>query len=322
MKEEIETRELIVLEGANIIARGTYHKPYRDKSRWQPQSTRSERTGIFFLNSLSPTRAAHGDSAVYWADAFAQRGYPAFRIDMPGFGDSEGEPPPDLLKFINTGGYASQVADKAAELVERYSLSGVIIVGLCAGAVSALFAAAACRQCKGLILMDPYFHLPLKNRSRLWQTLTGRISRSVPGRFISAVYDKINAPWVFFRGDTPPENANLPLLSVWKTLSASGLPMLVFKATGTKCPGGEFDYLKYLLNSAGCGNQVAVKVIDGAGHTFSNTTGRTGVRQETIAWLTQYFSFTNSPQKLNGPAASGFPHDSNVCEKQDRCVRA
>jgi pimeloyl-ACP methyl ester carboxylesterase len=321
MNQEIETRELIVLEGGNTIARGTYHKPYRQRSRWQSHSTRSERVGILFLNSLSPTRAAHGDSAVYWADSVAQCGYPAFRIDVPGFGDAEGEPPPDLLKFINKGGYASQVADKAAELVERFSLSGVIIVGLCAGAVSALFAAAACSQCKGLILMDPYFHLPLKPRSKLWQTLTGRISRSAPGRFISAAYDKIKAAWVFLRGDTPPQNANLPLLSAWKTLSANGLPMLLFKATGTKCREGDFDYLKYLLSNAGSGNQVVVKVIDGAGHTFSNTVGRAGVRHETIAWLTEYFSLTNSAQSPDGASTSFFPQDGKSCEKQDRCVR-
>ena len=322
MNQEIETRELIVLEGANIVARGTYHKPNRERARWQTQPTRSEPVGIFFLNSLSATRAAHGDSAVYWADSFAQCGYPAFRIDMPGFGDSEGEPPPDLLKFINSGGYASQVADKAAELVERFGLSGVIMVGLCAGAVSALFAAAACRQCKGLIAMDPYFHLPLKSRSRLWQTLTGRISRSSLGRFISAVYDKIKDAWVFFRGDTPPENANLPLLSAWKTLSANGLPMIVFKATGTKCRGGEFDYVKYLLSKAGRASRIVIKLIDGAGHTFSNSLGRTGVRQETIAWLNEYFPLTDSPQSLNDPSVSGLPDDGNDCEKQDRCVRA
>ncbi len=322
MNQEIETRELIVLEGANIVARGTYHKPHGEKSRSQSLSTPSERIGILFLNSLSPTRAAHGDSAVYWADSVAQCGYPAFRIDMPGFGDSEGEPPPDLLKFINTGGYASQVADKAAELVERFSLSGVIIVGLCAGAVSALFAAASCSQCKGLILMDPYFHLPLKSRSRLWQTLTGRISRSGPGRFISTVHDKIRAAWLFFRGDALPQNANRPLLSVWKTLSANGLPMLVLQAAGTKGRSGEFDYLRYLLNIAGRENRVVIKVIDGAGHTFSNTMGRTGVRQETIAWLGEYFSFGNSSQTLNGPLASCFPHDGKDCEKQDRCVHA
>ena len=122
------------------------------------------------------------------------------------------------------------------------------MVGLCAGAVSALFAAMSSSQCKGVIVMDPYFHLPLKRRSRLWQTLTGRISRSAPGRFISAAYDKIKDAWVFFRGETPPENANFPLLSAWKTLSANRLPMLVFRAPGTKCRGGEFDYLRYLLS--------------------------------------------------------------------------
>jgi pimeloyl-ACP methyl ester carboxylesterase len=322
MNQETETRKLIVLEGADTSVRGTYHVPYRNGSRSQSHLTWPGRVGILFLNSLSPTRAAHGDSAVYWADSVAQCGYPAFRIDMPGFGDSEGEPPPDLLKFINGGCYASQVADKAVELVERFGLSGVIIVGLCAGAVSALFAAAACSQCKGLILMDPYFHLPLKGSSKLWQTLTGRISRSTLGRFISTVYDKMIAIWAFFRGDRPPQNANLPLLSTWETLAANELPMLVFRATGTKCREGEFDYLRYLLRNADRRSCVVVKVIDGAGHTFSNTVGRIGVRQETIAWLSEYYSLTNSPQSPDVPSASCLTHDNNDVEEADRYVRA
>lgn len=321
MIQEIEARELIVLTSANIITRGTYHKPYGEGSQSQAEPVRSKRVGILFLNSLSPTRAAHGDSAVYWADSVAQSGYPAFRIDMPGFGDSEGEPPPDLLRFINTGGYASLVADKAAELVERFSLSGVVIVGLCAGAVSALFAAASCPHCKGVILMDPYFHLPLKASSRLWQTLTGRISRSALGRGISGVCDKIKATWVFLRGDMPPQNANFSLLTAWDALSANEVPMLVFKPTGV-ARKGEFDYLRYLLRNADRRSQVVLKVIEGAGHTFSNTAGRTGVQRDTMTWLNKHFSLTSSPRSLPGPLVSGFPHDADgLGEEGQVCMR-
>jgi pimeloyl-ACP methyl ester carboxylesterase len=47
------------------------------------------------------------------------------------------------------------------QLVKRFGLSGVVFFGHCAGAVSALYAGAASSDCKGLILLDPYFHVPL-----------------------------------------------------------------------------------------------------------------------------------------------------------------
>jgi pimeloyl-ACP methyl ester carboxylesterase len=282
MNEAIETRQLITLHGLGGIVRGTYHKA-------EGASSEAQRTGILILNSLSPTRAAAGDSAVYWADAFAKSGYPVFRIDMPGFGDSDGNPPPELLKFINTGGYGPIASALMRELSQQFDLAGVIVVGLCAGAVSALYTAGASKDCRGLVLMDPYFHLPLPPRSWLWQKLTGRISRTALGRVISSGYDRFTDLRLYLRRNSMPENTNFPLLKCWKTVAPTGLPILLLKAPATKPRGEEFDYLKYICEQAGSNSRVVVKVVEGAGHTFSNRMGRDGVRQITEGWLSLYF---------------------------------
>jgi pimeloyl-ACP methyl ester carboxylesterase len=292
MNEATETRQLISLHGLGDIVRGTYHKD-------DGESSGAQRIAVLVLNSLSPTRAAAGDSAVYWADSFAGSGYPTFRLDMPGFGDSDGNPPPELLQFINSGGYGPIAAAMMRELSEQFGLSGVVIVGLCAGAVSALYTAAASKECRGLVLMDPYFHLPLPARSWLWQKLTGRISRTALGRLINNGYDRFTDVRLYLRRNPMPENTNFPLLRCWKTVASSGLPILLLKAPTTKPRGEEFDYLRYILEQAGSNSRVVARVVEGAGHTFSNRVGRAGVRELTESWLNLYFPLPGCDDHTN-----------------------
>jgi pimeloyl-ACP methyl ester carboxylesterase len=322
MNQATEARRLITLHGIGGVVRGTHHEA-------QLESSGTQRIGVLILNSLSPSRAAAGDSAVYWADAFAKSGYPAFRLDMPGFGDSDGDPPPELLKFINTGGYGPIASALMRKLSEEFELSGVVVVGLCAGAVSALYTAAASKDCRGLVLMDPYFHLPLPARSWLWQKLTGRISRTALGRAVSIGYDRLTDLRLYLRRNPMPENTNFPLLKCWKTVAPTGMPILLLKAPTTKPRGEEFDYVRYLLEQAGSNSRVVVKVVEGAGHTFSNRAGRTGVRELTEGWLNLYFrlpgyeayanSFCGEAADLSttlrpGPTASqGRQDDKFIC---------
>src|ERR1700690_2549332 len=126
----IETRELITVDVGGICVRGTYHKSHEDGSGLGT----ANRIGVVFLNHGFLPRAAPGDSAVYWADSFASCGYPSFRFDLPGLGDSDGDIPAQMLDFINTGGYAPILSATVKELVERFNLSGVVTMGHCAGA--------------------------------------------------------------------------------------------------------------------------------------------------------------------------------------------
>jgi pimeloyl-ACP methyl ester carboxylesterase len=304
MINRIGTRELITLDGPDTILRATYHKVRGEDSRVQAASADRARLGILFLGSLSPTRAATGDSAVYWADSFAKSGYPSFRLDLPGFGDSDGDPPARLLEFIETGSFASIVSAKAREIVERFGLSGVILVGLCAGAVSAIFGAKATKECRGLILIDPYFHLPLGKRSKIWEKLTGRISRSSLGRAIDWLRNRLKAYWVLFTGSRPPSNANFVLLNCWKDVASEGLPIILFRAWPGFKQRGEFDFINYILKLAGRRNKVVIKVIEGAGHTFSDRVGKYAVREHVENWLAANFAPSRVRASAKAPAFS------------------
>jgi pimeloyl-ACP methyl ester carboxylesterase len=290
----IETRELFVLDGSDVPICGTYHKVDGDHCANRGDVAAKERLGIVFLNSTSPTRAANGDAAIYLADSFARCGYPSFRIDLPGFGDSLGEYPDELLGFICRGGYAPIASAKIKELVTRYGLSGVVIAGHCAGSVSALFTAARTKECRGLILIGPFFHLtkpiaiPKLGKKPTLPDHQGRLQK-----YFSKVYELLKQT-ARVQGRELPPNANVALLRYWKKLASDGLPILFLKgperkSSGAKSKSGEFDYLTYLLRVAGRRNQISLQVTEGASNAFSNHQGRSAVRQHAERWLKTHF---------------------------------
>jgi pimeloyl-ACP methyl ester carboxylesterase len=296
MDRAIDGRELITLDGLGVLLRGTLHKPRETGCDSEPGIEIRNRIGVVFLNSLSLPRTATGDSAVYWAESLAESGYPAFRFDLPGLGDTAGAIPNELLDFINVGGYGPISSAKIEELVERYGLSGVVLVGHCAGTVSAIFAAAGCTaNCKGLILMDPYFHLPQAVRSKVRRGLSDWALQSNLGRLLSNIYDRVRDILLLFKGNSPPRNANFPLLNRWKQVASTGMPILLLKAPGRKAAGtkpraGEFDYLQHILRLAGRKSKVTVELIEGTDHSFANRQGRRAVQERCERWLGEHFS--------------------------------
>lgn len=310
MKDSISTRELFVLSSSERLVRGTYHKGADESLNGLQSLQPDERIGVVFLNSTSPTRAANGDAAVYLAESFAQCGYPSFRLDLPGFGDSEGDHPEDLVGFICKGGFASVASASIKELASRFNLSGVVIAGHCAGSVSALYTAASCKECRGLVLIGPFFHLTqplqptkLRRQLKLW-ALRSRI-----GVVVSRVFESANDLRLSLRGNGLPKNANLPLIRCWKKVATNGLPILVLKGPERKTPlkksaAGEFDYLEYLLQVAGRHSQVVVQVTEGANNAFSNFKGRAAVRQHTEQWLASCFPLVQQQRNIVSPPSS------------------
>jgi pimeloyl-ACP methyl ester carboxylesterase len=289
MKQSADNRELITLEAQGRLARATYHRVPGEDSR-----ETSSRVGIVFLNSLSVPRTATGDSAVYWADKFAECGYPSFRLDLPGLGDSEGDLPAELLDYINAGSLAAGGTVLVRELIQRFKLAGVVIVGHCAGAVSAIYIASSLTDCRGLVLLDPYFHLPQALRPRMRQKLSNWALHNSFGRVASNVYDLLRKAMLQLGGNHLPENANLGLLRRWAEVASSGMPILLFKAPARKAKGtnpraGEFDYLAYSLKVAGLRSKVAVQFTKDTDHSFANRAGRSAVRQPTENWLQTHF---------------------------------
>ncbi len=302
MTKTLPTRELITLDGLGVFLRGTYHPPHDlpvergpgsgtaagDRSL-APSPDISGRLAVVFVNALSTPRAGCSDTAVYWADSFAALGYPTFRLDLPGLGDTDGELPVELVNYITAGGHAPVLAAKVRELVQRYNLRGVVLAGLCAGSISSLFAASERRECKGLILLDPYFHLPKWMTPKVRPGLVHWSRRTRLGKFLRYTYDRLRErPWTL-RGNAIPRNANFDLLGRWKQIASKGMPILILKSPGIEPRPGQFNYMQYVLDTAGRDARVVVETIEDTDHSFANRSGREAVRLHAERFLAAYF---------------------------------
>jgi pimeloyl-ACP methyl ester carboxylesterase len=294
----IETREVISVRVGENCLWGTYHKSLdaQASQRYGEQ----DRVGVLFLNPGFLPRAS--PSAVYWADTFASYGYPAFRFDLPGLGDSEGSTPENMLEYVSAGGYAPALSAIVKDVTERFGLAGVVLMGLCAGAVTALYTAAAARECCGVVMMDPYFNVPPKrtkfrNDLSLWSTWSGI------GAFVSETYHRLRYLGLLLSGNRLPSNANLPLLTCWRQLASAGTPILVLKAPSLRSQGvkprtGVFDYLGYLRSKSESTASIAVRFVEGTDHSFADPAGCAAVRQHTVQWLNDCFPASGAKQPM------------------------
>jgi pimeloyl-ACP methyl ester carboxylesterase len=287
--DKVGSRELFTLGADGVLLRGTYHK-ITSKAANSGSSV-----GVVFLSALASPRSLTADSAVFWANAFADRGYPAFRIDLPGIGDSYGETPNDLLGFVNDGGFASITAVKVKELVQTFGLSGAVMFGHCAGATNAIYAASESKECKGLVLMDPYFNLPKSLTSKISPELVHWARRSSLGAVIRATYDRLREFPGALRADELPADANVGFITRWKKVVSSGIPILILKspqaaALGSqKLRSGGFDYLGYITSFAVNSQQFTIRTLDETDHSFANRLGRLAVQHHTEIWLGDCF---------------------------------
>jgi pimeloyl-ACP methyl ester carboxylesterase len=289
--DKLETRQLITLGADGILVHGTYH----DVPRTTTGSTSPDKIGVLFLNPLSTPRALIGDSAVYWASSFAAHGYPSLRIDLPGLGDSYGEVAKDLVTFINNAGFAAIAAAKVKEFSERFGLAGVVIYGHCAAATTAIYAASACEECKGLIITDPYFNAANMLTPKLSPGMVEWARRTKVGEVLRAAYARIREARNKQGNGTLPGNANVNLVTHWKQLVSSGLPILVFKSGepaalgSSKLRAGTFDYLEHITSFAGHRSRLSLHTIEGTNHSFADRLGRATIREHAEIWLHKHF---------------------------------
>jgi pimeloyl-ACP methyl ester carboxylesterase len=120
-------------------------------------------TGVLFINFGYVPRDGHGGLAAHACDALAARGVPAYRFDLPRLGDTPGVLPveaPEFYDLVTSGGYSAVSRGLVRALVRDQGLAGVVLGGLCGGAVTALYVGDLEPELvKGLILLEPELYL-------------------------------------------------------------------------------------------------------------------------------------------------------------------
>lgn len=149
-------RKALQLDIAGHRLFGTLHDSPPSLSR---SATDCDRTGVLLMSFGQQPRSWVGDLGSSIADRLEERGYPTFRFDMPGLGDSPGTIPvhlEELWRDILSGAHEAPLHALCEDLIQRYSLKGLIVGGFCGGAVTALYSVnLRSPRILGLVLLEP-----------------------------------------------------------------------------------------------------------------------------------------------------------------------
>jgi pimeloyl-ACP methyl ester carboxylesterase len=164
------------VDGVQLV--GTHHAPAGDERPAGDRQGRERPAGLLLINPGMAPRSGNSDLAAKICDALAARGVHAFRFDMPGLGDSDGPVEADIDVFwanVCSGRNDAPLLGVARTLRQSMGLRGLVVGGLCAGAVTAIQAGEAQDgdgPIVGLLLLEPSFRATSQS---------GPASRSVEG---------------------------------------------------------------------------------------------------------------------------------------------
>jgi uncharacterized protein len=288
----------------------------------QPSAGAPKRDAAVVL--LSPgikNRVAPHRLYVKMAERFAGLGYPVFRFDPEGIGDSEGEIvetlTADVLGSVEFGRFVASTVDALNWLERELHLSKFIVGGLCGGAITGLLAAARDTRITGLLglgipaissaitVSDPYKYISkgqlqglkqgyfrnLLSPKRWWRLLTLQSDYRMIGKVLLSTLrsKKKEVTAQPEQAAASPQQSNLsPLFvdAIFKMLTSGRAMCLIFSEVDRLYWDFQEKFFGVYQEKCAAYQQLyEVHVVANANHIFSFPEWEAVMMDKACAWL-------------------------------------
>jgi len=248
--------------------------------------------GVLFLHGWSGNRRGPHDILVAAARGYCDGGFPCFRFDFRGRGDSEGD--------MDEANLATMIADTEVA-VQRFcewaNLSAVVLAGICSGGEVAIGAAPLCPTVKAQMLWSAPTVGVDRSRARRATQLhnLGEYARKLfrLSTWQKALAGGLNLPMIRRAlsgkggaGETPADGEKgTPELDIpWRRrfLAFRG-PILFVYGSGDPTAGEAAEYYRRL--SAKGKLAADFHLVDGANHSFYSLPWKAELIDATLGWL-------------------------------------
>ena len=277
--------------GENLV--GTCHVPTPGRAGGL---SGAPSVGILLLNAGPAQRSGNSDLSVRIGDRLALRGFPVFRFDLSGLGDSSGPTPPDLDAYW-TEVIEGRNDEATVALIERiqheFGVARVIVGGLCAAALPSVRALGRGQASPaGLILLEPNFMRAVQRQADGTRIAAPRSPLERCAAFLrrGAVAVGLRGPMLALRRRLRrgfPRDVNEPLVARWRKSFADGVRSVVVVAEEK----GTDRYVTQILAAMPerAPGAVSCVRVPRTNHLFTGGSGRDAVLEALERWVIECF---------------------------------
>lgn len=269
----------------------------------------TRKTGILFVHSGVQGRHGNTDQYVAYAREFCRNGFPCFRFDPNGLGDSDGViEPMDMRDFYGSIQMGRYVDDTLCAIA-KFKLLGVekiILFGLCGGAITALLAASMSKDIQAILLLstpvildsgniDYQLRIPKETASLHLQTYVRKIFNPKYWlRFLtfksdySTIFGYVKA---FFRRSSAPKSATAASSKVaqrneyfFQSHCNCKERMPIFWIFGSN-DSFWYDFEREVLDKPFTGISEKLLLIDEGNHMFTLQEWQQQIKEAATKWL-------------------------------------